>query len=678
MRTQPEYCPTPTERRRHRRRSPIIATAAAVGLVLAGLAVAPAYANHPEVSLPGSDFEIDTNANLVVNDPAPSIDWAGVDEVRKPDKPTGSGDDSFGQGSKEDTLVPSVVDGSIPPNKSDLKTFGLYLETNASGHQFLNLYWHRVQDPTGTTNMDFEFNKSKTLSANGVTPVRSAGDMLIQYDLSNGGTNPVLSVSRWITTGSGSLCQASNSTPCWDKKVNFSVLGLATGSINTTAIAAGASDGLGAISARTFGEATVDYTALASTLDECETFGSAYLKSRSSDSFSAAMKDFIAPIGTGFPTCGGVKISKVTDPASTVDFTYTGDFSSDPSSASFTLSDGESQEFADVPIGVTGHVTESDLPDGWDLDFVDCDLSSEGANVSINGAEITFNLDTAEDTVDCTYHNKARGSITVEKITDSGMGAFEFTSTTLDSPFTLTTTAAGAGGKDSEEFANLVPGSYDVAETVPANWHLVSATCSGDDDGTDPAAIELDPGEDVVCTFHNERNTGAILIEKMRKHAASGLGELHPESGVTFTVTGGGLADPIVVETGLDGTVCVPGLLVSTFAGTYTVTETVPAGEKVDGSVSQLAAVATSEDDCSDVGAAASLEFENIPLTDITVSVDSLVEGGTFSSIQCVDSDDPPNELGSVDGITGSIDDPSLTVEDLEPGTYVCTVVVDP
>ena len=69
----------------------------------------------------------------------------------------------FGNGSKENTAVPSVIDGSIPPNKSDLKFFGVYQEgTTSTG--FLNLYWSRVQDPQGTTNMDFEFNQSSTLS----------------------------------------------------------------------------------------------------------------------------------------------------------------------------------------------------------------------------------------------------------------------------------------------------------------------------------------------------------------------------------------------------------------------------------------------------------------------------------------------------------------------------------
>jgi hypothetical protein len=254
-----------------------------------------AFATHAEVSLTGSNFEIDKDANLKLDDEAPSIDWATVNEVRKTDKPTGTSDDSFGQGTKEDTAVPTVVNGSIPPNKSDLKTFGVYQEGGSDG--FLNLFWSRVQDPTGTTNMDFEFNQSKTLSSNGVTPVRTTGDLLITYDLSNGGTNPTISMRTWTGTAWGSA------TPLGNK---------ATGSINTSAIPAAESDGLGALSARTFGEAQINLTSILPQ-DTCTSFGSAYLKSRSSDTFSSAVKDFVAPVAVNISNCGSVEITKTDD-----------------------------------------------------------------------------------------------------------------------------------------------------------------------------------------------------------------------------------------------------------------------------------------------------------------------------------------------------------------------------
>ena len=59
-------------------------------------------------------------------------------------------------------------------------------------------------------------------------------------------------------------------------------------------------------------------------------------------------------------------------------------------------------------------------------------------------------------------------------ITDDGTGSFDFTSGTLTpSSFTLTTTAQAAAGKDSQTFSDLAPGTYDVAETVPAGEHRV-------------------------------------------------------------------------------------------------------------------------------------------------------------------------------------------------------------
>ena len=129
-------------------------------------------------NLAGSGFDAG-DGNLVVNDEAK--DWANIGIVCPPgsvmgcalDLPTGQNDDSFGNGTKEDTEVPSVIDGSIPNNKSDLTRFYVANE-KVSGKEFLYLAWERVQEPTGTTNMDFEFNQSSTLSANGVTPVRTA------------------------------------------------------------------------------------------------------------------------------------------------------------------------------------------------------------------------------------------------------------------------------------------------------------------------------------------------------------------------------------------------------------------------------------------------------------------------------------------------------------------------
>jgi hypothetical protein len=500
-------------------------------------------------SLPGSTFEIDTDANLRVDGGATALDWMNVAQVRKADTPSGALDDSFGQGTKEDTAVPTVVNGSIPPQKSDLLNFGLYLETTAGGARILNLYWHRVQEPNGTTNMDFEFNQSLTPSANGITPVRTAGDLLIQYDLSQGGTNPQLFLSRWVTSGAGSLCEASNSTPCWGDRVNLSTAGDAIGSINTSAIPAAQADGLGNISPRTFGEASLDFDALGGGTG-CTTFGSAYLKSRSSDSFTAALKDFIAPTPTNITNCGTVNIHKQDDAGAALE------------GAVFTL---------------YNNVTPLAAPRG------------------------------PEDTV-----------------------------TTL----TCTTDASG-----DCSIINVPFGEYWAVETQGIPNHDTAAD----------QPVSLSAGNATVnLVFVNDRQTGAILVTKTRKHAAAG--GTAPHAGVNFTVDG------VTRATDANGEVCFDGLL----PGDYTVHETVPAG--YHGEADKTVTVDNAATCSDDPYGGEEVSFSNTPLTNFTVSVDSQVDGGTASTIDCT----------VTSGSTGANGDGSVTASDLEPDTYTCTIVIDP
>jgi len=221
------------------------------------------------------------------------------------DKPTGNTDDSFGQGTKEDDTSPTVVSGSIPNNKSDLQRF--YVATERIGsNNFLYLAWERVQAPSGTTNMDFELNQSSSKAANGI-PVRTAGDILIQYDLAKGGSTPVLGFQTWLTSGSTSLCESSSSLPCWSK-----VDTVKSGTKSAVNTANGTSDpilapqqvGARSLDAFTFGEASIDLqTAGIFPSSSCVNFGQAYLKSRSSDAFSSEIKDFIAPVPVQVTNC---------------------------------------------------------------------------------------------------------------------------------------------------------------------------------------------------------------------------------------------------------------------------------------------------------------------------------------------------------------------------------------
>ena len=560
-----------------RRRRRVLALGAAGALAITALVAAPAVADHSEVSLPNSNFEIDTDANLKIDDAAPSTDWAGVTENRKADLASGSGDDSFGGGSKEDTPVPKVVDGSIPPNKSDLLNFGTYLEETPSG-EFLHMFWHRVQEPSGTTNMDFEFNQSDVMSSNGVTPERTDGDLLIRYDLSQGGTNPQLFLSTW----SGDAVNGN-----WVDQGSLTASGDATGSINTSAIDASDSDGLGDVSPRTFGEATVDFSAIVGD-EECISFGSAYLKSRSSDSFTSALKDFIAPAPTDLTNCAKVIVHKETVPdGDTTSFDYTTVFTTqdDGTNPSFSLADGGMQEYDNVFFGTDLTVTESAPPTGWALTDIDCSASVgvTPSDVDTTTGTVTFDLDDADDVLECTYTNTLQ--------------------------------------------------------------------------------------------------TGSLLIVKERKHVADNdadpttIGETHPHVGVAFAVSGGDLTEDIDVMTGADGTICVGPLVISSIAGDYMVTEMVPAGYVSDDASKDV--TVTLGDGCEGEDDSVSVDFLNTPLTDLTVSVDSQIEGGTFSSIECDATTEDPDTDMDVD-LSDLQEDPVVEIPDLEPGTYTCVVVIDP
>jgi len=478
--------------------------------------------------LPGSNFEIDTSANLKVDGSGVALDWANVSETRKADKASGSGDDSFGQGAKEDDGAPAVVDGSIPPNKSDLLNFGVYLETTGSGARFLNLFWHRVQEPSGTTNMDFEFNQSGTLSANGVTPVRTAGDLLIQYDLAQGGTNPILFKSVWIVSGAASQCEASNSVPCWGTKTNLSAAGDATGSINTSAIASGDADGFGAISARTFGEAQLDFDALTGGTGSCTSFGSAYLKSRSSDSFTSALKDFIAPTNTNLSNCGQVIIRKQTSPdesSNATNFAFTSNLVTQPvisDATAFQLQDDGSKTMAGVLANTNYNVTESDPSgSGYTLTNIDCSASSANSTYSTNLADrkVTFNVQVGK-TIDCTFTNSRLPKVKLVKSLDptTDTGTFNLD---ISQGAVSKASASGVGhngAAPASGFVTVVAGNVTVSETAAGTTSLAnyatSISCNGGkggNSGQTTFTFAVANGDEITCTITNTRRTFTIV-----------------------------------------------------------------------------------------------------------------------------------------------------------------------
>jgi hypothetical protein len=396
--------------------------------------VSPGLAN-----LPGSTFE-GNDGNLTVTS-AGKTDWSNApNRVRGDDVPSGTTDNSFGQGTKEDDPNVSVVTGSIPPQKSDLTRFYVGSEF-ASGSNFLYLAWER-SNVLGSANMDFEINQKTqpNLTTTGAKTLnRTAGDLLITFDFTNGGGNPVLGLLKWVTTGATSQCYSANALPCWGNRVNLSAAGFAEGQVNSGTV----TDPIAGVSLAggTFGEAAVNLTAAhVFPADTCEAFGSAFLKSRSSASFPAEVKDFVAPQPVTISNCGTIRIHKVTENGD-ASFGYTTTGGLTPST--FNLSNGGTQEYTGTVLPGNYSVTESTLPSGWTLKSLTCDtVSGSGTSATPSGATVDITM-APGGIVDCTYTNH----INLSPRISTTLSANPVTvGTAVHDSATLTGATANAGG----------------------------------------------------------------------------------------------------------------------------------------------------------------------------------------------------------------------------------------
>src|SRR5215216_5383543 len=525
---------------RHRRggRWWLIGTTVAFAAVFAVFFVAASGAN-----LTGSTFEAN-DGNLVVTTPG-NTDWENApSRVRGDDLASGTNDNSFGQGTKEDDANVTVVTGSIPPQKSDLTRFYVASEF-ASNSNFLYLAWER-SNVLGSANMDFEINKlaQPNLTTTGPkTLVRTAGDLLITFDFGGSGS-PVLGLLKWVTTGASSQCFSTNSLPCWGNRVNLSAAGFAEGAVNTVTV----TDPIANVSlpGLTFGEAAINLTAAGVfPPGTCTALGSAFLKSRASASFPAEVKDFIAPQPVNISNCGTITVHKVTENGD-ADFDYTTTGGLDP--ATFTLNNGGTREYTKVLAGAYS-VTESAPPAGWTLKNLDCTATGEGTSVTTSAATASIAM-AGGGTVDCTYTNHIKLSpsisttLSAETITVGG---------TVHDSATLTGATANAGGTvtykvysnatcDSSDPIDagtktvtngVVPDSDPITFNAAGDYYYWQAVYSGDANNT--GATSLCTSEHLVVN-----KAGPSIATTLSAESITVGGTVHDSAALTGTTANAG------------------------------------------------------------------------------------------------------------------------------------------
>ena len=181
--------------------------------------------------------------------------------------------------------------------------------------------------------------------------------------------------------------------------------------------------------------------------------------------------------------------------------------------------------------------------------------------------------------------NSLCGSITVIKDTvpdDAQDFAYTTTGSGLSS-FSLDDDSNGTLS-NTTTFINLSPGAYSVTETLPVTgFDLSSIVCTGDTDGgtttntgTGTASIDLDAGENIVCTYTNNKRGSITIIKNTVPDAAQDFG---------YTTTGGLSPASFTLDDDADGTLSNTQTYTNVPVGTYIVTETLPVAGYTLGSI---------------------------------------------------------------------------------------------
>jgi hypothetical protein len=201
------------------------------------------------------------------------------------------------------------------------------------------------------------------------------------------------------------------------------------------------------------------------------------------------------------------------DTNATPKFTFTGPGAQD----SVQLGDDETKQYVIEPGDYD--ISEADLA-GWKLTGLLCNDSDSGRDGETSTARVHAAVGEA---ITCVFTNTELGSLTINKVTIPASDAQDFTFTGDPAKGNLGTSVLDteAGDKpDSASYNGLLPGLYSLTEGTLADWDLTDLTCDSEDDdsivskASGNVTIDLNPGENVSCTFTNTKR-GKIIVAKV-------------------------------------------------------------------------------------------------------------------------------------------------------------------
>jgi len=296
-----------------------------------------------------------------------------------------------------------------------------------------------------------------------------------------------------------------------------------------------------------------------------------------------------------------------------------------------------------------------------------------------SGSSVTSALTDIAGPFPVNLNNCAKITIIKDTVPDAAQD-FHYTTTggLTPSSFDLDDDA-NATLSNTRVYNQVTPGSYTVTEGAITGYALTSLTCSALGAGSSgvqhaagsfQADIVVASGGEVTCTYVNTLQQGAIKVTKTSTKGNAAL------AGATF-VFKKGTTTLATIQTNASGVACIDQLA---FGNDYTVQETAaPNGYKIDDATIHNVTVDNNATCADATFGGEALSFTDTPLSKITVTFESLAGlGVTAASIVCADSGGTIAAVSENGAADPAFDDTNEAFTNLVPGTYTCTVVVDP
>jgi hypothetical protein len=529
----------------------------ALPAVLAEAAVAGVPLNGGPAPLTGSAFQgADGNQKTPLpGDPdyvalPARTDWQTyASSPRLSTLPDASGlqDTWFAHGKEQEPDKWTFQQDTVSPGKTDV--LGAWsLSDPVSSNVFLYLAFFRPA-AGGTTFYNFELNQltsTWTNSQGALIPCRKNGDVIVSFELQGNAGNVGVRVWKWQASEPGPAACPEGKIGEWTPTNALSTdpMGntIAQGAMNAGPITNYLDfdlDGDGDPStnpspasfdtADTFGEAALNLSKILAGFsggDSCFNFGQLQLHTRSSEPFTADLKDFIAPQPIVARSCA-IEGTKYHD----VDADGTQD-AGEPGLSGFRIyaDTNDSGSFdAGEPSTFTADGTQPGKPLGsWVLGNLRAgsykireDLTNTSGNPRASEGW------TCSDPVTCRFdvsladggvvgglkfgnYQKARVRVEKQTVPDGAADSFGFTST-LPGKASFNLSDGGV------EETLVKPGVYTATETPHPDFDLTDIACTAGGQVTSPASVQFDAtsGQTITCTYTNTRKTGQLTVRKV-------------------------------------------------------------------------------------------------------------------------------------------------------------------